>query len=132
MPGVRLLPYKNEEVRTVGEMYQIAEVGFSTADADPPSITFDGSGTLSVEFRDWRERTVRLKFEEVVGFRWDECDMHAGERDDVTYEIANSLWLGRLKERNAAGEGHLHYKLCFNASGNLDVLFKGLESSVGE
>lgn len=75
---------------------------------------------------------MRLKFKEVVGFKWDACDIHQSERDDVTYEIINSLWLRRLKEHNVAGGDHHHYKLCFNASGNFDVLFKGLEVSVGE
>lgn len=115
----------------VEEVYKIAEVGFSTADADSPNITFDDSGTLSVVFRDWQEKNVRLKFTEVLGFKWDEGDVHQGERDDVIYEILNSRWLRSLKELNMAREDHRHYKLCFNASGNLDVLFKGLEISVG-
>jgi hypothetical protein len=112
------------------EIYKIAEVSFSTADADPPNITFDDSGVLSLEFRDWREKMVRLKFAEVVGFKWDEGDLHQGERDDVTYEIINSRWLRSLKEHNLAGDEHRHYKLCFNASGNLEVLFTELEISI--
>ena len=114
------------------EIYQIADVSFSTADADLPSIAFDVSNTLYLEFMDWREKIVRLKFKEVLGFKWDEGDIHQGEKDDVTYEIVNSQWLRRLKEHNVAGEDHRHYKLCFNASGNFDVLFSGLEISAGE
>jgi hypothetical protein len=116
----------------VEEIYKIADVSFSTADADLPNISFDDSGYLSLEFKDWREKIVRLKFTEVLGFKWDECDIHQGGRDDVTYEIINSLWLRCLKDHNVAEEDHRHYKLCFNASGNLDVLFKGLEVSVEE
>lgn len=114
------------------EIYQIADVGFSTADADFPNIAFDETGALSLEFRDWREKTVRLKFRGVLGFKWDEYDRHQGERDDVTYEIINSSWLRCLKEQKMAEEEHRHYKLCFNASGNLEVLFKELEILVGE
>ena len=114
------------------EIYRIADVNFSTADAEVPKITFGDSGNLSLEFRDWRGEIVRLKFKEVLGFKWDECDIHQGEKNDVTYEIINSRWLLRcLKENNMVSDEHRHYKLCFNASGNFDVLFMGLEVSVG-
>jgi len=114
------------------ETFEIAEVGFSTADADYPTISLDGSGDLSVEFEDWREKTVHLKFREVLGFKWDECDVHQGGRNDVTYEIVNSKWLRVLSEHNMAAEDYHHYKLCFNEWGNLDVLFKTLEVSFPE
>ena len=116
------------------ETFKTAEVSFSTADADSPRISLDGSGDLSVEFEDWREKTVRLKFREVLGFKWDECDVHQGGRSDVTYEIINSKWLRVFNEHehNLATEDYHHYKFGFNASGNLDVLFKKLEVSVAE
>lgn len=114
------------------ETLKIADVSFSTADAELPRISFDGSGDLYVEFEDWQEKTVHLKFREILGFEWDECDLHAGGRDDVTYEIINSKWLHVFSEHNIATEDFHHYKLCFNASGNLDVLFKRLEVSVAE
>jgi len=114
----------------VEEIYQIADVNFSTADADYPNISFNNSGALFLEFKDWREEFVRLKFTEVLGFKWDECDLNQGERDDVTYEILNSLWVRRLTEHNLATEDHRHYKLCFNAAGNFDIVFKELEVSV--
>jgi hypothetical protein len=113
------------------EIYRIADVSFSTADAEFPKMLFDDSGTLTLEFRDWQNQAVRLKFKEVLGFKWDEGEMHSAERNDVTYEVVNSVWLRNLKEDNISRTEHRHYKLCFNASGTFDVLFSDLEVSVG-
>ena len=108
----------SEEFQPLGE-------SFSIADADAPTLAYERD-ILVVRFQDWRERTVELRFNNVVAFSWDDgdaalCNTH---RDDTSYVVIGSEWLRRhLEVRNMSrNEGHGHYKLCFNAAGILQMI----------
>jgi hypothetical protein len=103
------------------EYVQLSE-GFSTADADLPSLTFDG-GTLVFRFSDWQERLITIHFADAVAFRWQvEAQLPPDIRDDASYEVINSPWVAELAELGAAPAESHHYKLCLNAVGVLDVI----------
>ena len=103
-------------------LYVPLDAGFSTADAEQPSIEFKG-GDLIVQFKDWREQWVSIRFPETIAFTWqDEARLPADIRDDSAYEVINSPWLAELSELGATLVNSHHYKLCFNAAGILDVV----------
>ena len=83
--------------------------GFSTADADRPDIAYTG-GDLVVKFKDWREQLVALRFPDAVAFRWqDEAALPASVRDNGSYEVTDSAWIGALRSFNALPrEAQLH------------------------
>lgn len=78
-----------------------------------------------LEFTDWRERKMRVRFTNAAGIRWQELDSTGPEdRDDAVFEIVESTWLADYLRHGAraAADELRHYRLCFNASGVLDVL----------
>ncbi|MBX3426401.1 MAG: hypothetical protein KF688_12035 [Pirellulales bacterium] len=103
---------------------------FSTADAEYPLVTSE-RGCLRVMFRDWQEKIVTLLFHDVAAFSWDdgEAAIDANHRDDCSYIVHGSPWLARHNEVGTlmSSEETRHYKLCFNASGVLQVLASRLE-----
>jgi hypothetical protein len=89
---------------------------------------------LDVQFVDWREQVVRLRFHVVLAHAWDPLGLREAPRDDQAYEVIDSPWVARL----IAASQHLaralepaelkHFKLCFNAPGYaLDVIAGGFE-----
>lgn len=97
------------------------DIGVHTADAEEVAIQFSG-GDLVLTFIDWMEQPRRAVFKDVLGFRWQEFD-EEGIRDDVVYEMKDSDWLAhQCRLQGVASDGYVHYKLCFNACGSLDVL----------
>ena len=104
-------------------MFEECDLGFPTADAENVRLSY-ASGDLTMQFTDWQEQTRSVRFEEVLGFAWqDELD-NSEIRDDVCYRIAASPWLARLLELTGEPNPNefSHYKLCFNACGVLDVV----------
>ena len=102
-----------------------ANLGVATADAREVQLQYL-RGDLSLQFLDWQEHHRKLVFQDAIAFRWQELDESEFEiRDDMTYEVVDSEWL-LLQAQLAAVpiEQYAHYKLCFNASGTLDVLSK--------
>ncbi len=100
--------------------------GFSTADAEYPSLTFS-RGDLALAFRDWREDDVRVVFRDVWRFDWlDEVpdgEQIAGERWDGTSVIHDSRWIP-----STATDACKHYRLNFNdCGGRLDVACESFE-----
>ena len=80
------------------------------------------SGDLALTFVDWQEQPRRAAFADVLAFRWQEFD-ERDIRDDVVYEVTDSEWLARQAKLQAVeAEGYVHFKLCFNACGTLNVL----------
>lgn len=108
--------------------FEEIDIGVPTADAKDVALQFS-RGELVLSFVDWREQPRRVTFAEVLAFRWQELDDDT-PRDDVAYEVTDSDWLTRQTELQAVEpEGYIHYKLCFNACGCLDVLCRGVETS---
>ena len=92
--------------------------GFSTADADYPSMSYDG-GELQLRFLDWREQPILVTFRDVSRFEWSDepDDYFDGEPHDGTCIVRKSGWIPRI-----AGDACQHYRLNFNAGGGrLDV-----------
>jgi hypothetical protein len=101
------------------------DIGVQTADAEDVAVQFSSSD-LVLTFVDWQERSRRVVFADVLAFRWQAFD-EEDIRDDVVHEVKDSDWLARQALLQAVeAEGYVHYKLCFNASGTLDVLCRRL------
>jgi hypothetical protein len=111
------------------EIARLIETDFSTADAEYPNFSLR-NGLLVLDFVDWREWPVRVRFSNTVGVKWQELDSEGPEdRDDSTYEIVGSSWLKEYlsKEACTPGDALRHYRLCFNACGVLDVLAESMD-----
>ena len=111
------------------ETAKLLQPDFSTADAEYPEF-FLRDGVLVLEFTDWRERAVRVRFANAVGVKWQELDSSGPEeRDDSVYEIVGSAWLAAHLAAGVrdAGEELRHFRLCFNPTGVLDVLASSME-----
>jgi hypothetical protein len=94
------------------------------ADADFPRLVYD-ENELWVSFRDWRENEVEVRFPNCYAVRWQTAFLLLpGERDDEVFEIANSDWLALHREQEAVApeESMRHFRLNFNAWGQLEVL----------
>jgi hypothetical protein len=77
----------------MGQSAKLLQPNFSVADAEYPSLHLQ-AGILLVEFRDWQERNVRVRFSNAAGVKWQELDVAGPDvRDDSVYEILGSLWL---------------------------------------
>lgn len=105
--------------------YVLADLGVSTADSEQIEMQFQ-KGDLTLSFLDWQEKKHRLVFKDALAFRWQDFDdLDEGIRDDVIYEVVGSQWLSRQSElQGVEADQYVHYKLCFNARGTLDVLAK--------
>ena len=111
------------------ETAKIIQPGFSTADADYPVIRQEND-ELIVKFNDWRESEISVNFLNVIAFKWQTIEtLIEGEAYDQSHEIENSVW---LKEHYRQGvieknEVYKHFKLNFNACGQLEILASGYE-----
>jgi hypothetical protein len=110
------------------ERAHVLDVGFSTADAECPSFGMGDAGFV-LEFRDWRERPIRVAFENTAGLRWEAFD----DGNDHIYEVADSEWVAALLRTNeyTESDGLRHFRLCFNAHGILDVLASNMRLVAG-
>jgi len=98
--------------------------GFSTADTSYPKIRAS-AGTLHVTFNDWKEREVRVTFEEVCAFHWQEAEsLLPNEPYDGSCEIIDSEWVSQHGERPLlSGQNSIrHLRFNFNNRGKLEVL----------
>lgn len=99
-----------------------ANLGFSVADAEDVEIQTN-AGDLYLRFTDWRESSVRHTFVDVVGFRWGAVPTVDTPRDDMAYEVADSAWLlTEAQIEGCAPRQLVHFVLCFNALGTLEVI----------
>lgn len=113
----------------MAETAKLLEPGFSVADAEYPRFALR-DGTFSLEFVDWRERQVHVRFSNAAGVRWEELDSKGPQgRDDEVYEIVESSWVADYMQTDArtAGDALRHFRLCFNACGVLDVLASSMD-----
>ena len=76
-----------------------------------------------MKFTDWQEQPRSHRFAATIAFRWDD-ELDTSEiRDDACYIVEPSSWLQRQADlANEPAERFVHYKLCFNACGVLDVI----------
>jgi hypothetical protein len=101
--------------------FVMTDIGVHTADAEDVALQMS-RGDLVLTFVDWREQPQRHVFYDVLAVQWQEFD-EEGIRGDVVYEVKGSEWLNRQAQLQAVEpEEYVHYKLCFNACGTLDVL----------
>ena len=113
----------------MAESARLLEPAFSVSDAEYPQFALR-DGRLVLEFVDWQERSVRVRFPNAAGVKWQELDSRGPEdRDDSVYEIVDSSWLAEYLANDATtlAEGLRHFRLCFNAWGVLDVLAASME-----
>ena len=92
--------------------YSEIDLGFSTADAEIPTIKYD-EGNLEVQFIDWKEQCINVVFEETEMFSWSEIPQSFFEKPDRIYEVHDSAW---LKAESTINSKYRHFVLCFNAS----------------
>ncbi len=103
--------------------YLEATLGLHTADAEQVDVRFK-DGDLHLSFVDWQERPRSALFRDVIAFRWQELDDPV-PRGDSTFEAVGSPWLERqARLQGLRTEDYVHYVLCFNACGVLDVIAK--------
>ena len=103
---------------------ELLNPGFSTADAEYPELVAV-AGTLHVKFKDWQERLVKVQFNEVCAFRWQEAEsLLPGEPYDGSCEVRASEWAARhASQGGVSAEVELrHLRFNFNACGQLEVL----------
>jgi hypothetical protein len=85
---------------------------------------------LILDFTDWREQPVSVRFENAIGFRYQlaEYTLSDGERFDSPHIVHESLWLTTHVNQNEAWSGSewFHYKLNFNAGPTIEVLCSGV------
>lgn len=107
----------------MSERFIEANLGVHTADAERVELTL-ARGCLVVHFVDWQDEPRELRLLGTLAFRWQDDDGGGAPRDDTTYEVAGSAWLDAQLDRSglSGDDGYRHYKLCFNASGTLDVI----------
>jgi len=104
---------------------EIIKPGFSTADTSYPELA-SAAGALTVQFRSSSGAPVRVKFQDVPTFSWEENDdlLLPGEPWDGVCELFDSPLLMAyslgLTLHSVAGLRHI--RLNFNAWGRLDVL----------
>jgi hypothetical protein len=104
----------------------------STADAGAPELTFQ-RGELTLQFVDWREQRISLRFTDVVAFRWEEqMPLPEGVRDDASYEVEASPLVADLRANGAlmSGTTYRHFMFCFNGIGSvLQVVAGGMTAA---
>jgi hypothetical protein len=104
---------------------EITNLGFTVADAESPCLRLEGQA-LVVDFKDWKEQRVTVRFSDVIAFRWQEAEyfIDEHERFDSTHVVHESAWLAEHERQNVTWQGseHRHLKLNFNAAGILEIL----------
>lgn len=101
------------------------DLGIRPADAEGVRLQFVAD-RLTLAFIDWQENPQEFSFQDVLGFRWQECDIR-DHRDGTTYEVLESTWLIEQSQLKAERpEEFTHFKICFNACGMLDVLARSV------
>ncbi len=94
------------------------ELGFSTADAERPTLLYEESD-LVLSFVDWQGQVVQVIFRQVIRFEWTDNpeEYFDGEPVDGVCRVVKSGWLPSALNRR-----HEHYRLNFNAiGGRLEV-----------
>ena len=67
--------------------------GFTTADADYPTMSYDG-GDLQLRFIDWRERPVLVTFRDVSRFEWSDEPDDYFDGETVRWHLCGSaIWM---------------------------------------
>jgi hypothetical protein len=88
--------------------------------------------SLVLSFVDWREKQVRVAFDEAVAFRWQRAEeVQPGEAWDGTSVHADSPWLEEHRRQGEATTSQQHLPLNLNAAGRLDVICTAARVAAG-
>ena len=108
---------------------EVVDLGFSVEDAKNVTFRFDGEH-LELEFTDWQEQPVSVRFENTIGFRYQLAGykLSSEERFDSSHMIHESDWLKLHLDQNEAWDGPkwFHFKLNFNAGPTIEALCTGV------
>ncbi len=108
------------------------ELGFSVADAERPTASYDGE-ELELRFHDWAARPHVVTFVATIAFRWQDADaVGAGEAFDGSNLIVDSPWLAEHAAQELTTPKHRHLKLNFNTGGCLEVICANVRCLVQE
>lgn len=108
-------------IDAIVERLEGVDIGVSAADAENVELLYR-FGDLLLRYRDWEEQEREKKFFDVLAFRWKEFANQA-PRDDSSFEIVNSTWLTvQAKAQEVEPSDYIHYRICFNGNGVLDVI----------
>lgn len=114
----------------MSQFVEVVDLGFSVADAENIKFQFDGEH-LILEFVDWQEQLVSVKFENTIGYRYQlaEYQLSDLERFDSTHIVNDSEWINIHFEQGEAWSSQqwYHYKFNFNAGGIIEVLCTGVQ-----
>lgn len=110
----------------MSERTEIVDLGFQVADAQAPRLEL-ARQSLQIEFTDWRNRLVRVDFEDCIAARWQEAERFLDDSDryDSVVQVLDSEWIAEHEAQghaSAGGREFRHLKLNFNAAGQLEVL----------
>lgn len=107
------------------EVYEIIDLGFSVSDAEGISFNYEKGNVLLI-FKDWREKLIKVKFENALGFKFQDAEYFNSnlERFGSCHVVLNSGWLKLHEEKGETWDGETweHYKFNFNAGGIIEVL----------
>ena len=116
----------------MNQSVEVVDIGFSVADAEDIKFRFDGEH-LILEFIDWREQPVSVKFKNMIGYRYQlaEYQLSDKERFDSTHIVKDSEWVRIHLEQGEDWNSQewYHYKLNFNAGGIVEVLCTAIEKT---
>lgn len=101
-------------------------IGVHTADAERVEINYSNE-TLFLSYIDWQEQPQTAEFRDTLAFRWQEHDDVTTPREDTTFQVLESSWLASQVADIPGREEFVHYKLCFNACGVLDIICKEIQ-----
>ncbi|PWF39108.1 hypothetical protein [Massilia glaciei] len=108
-------------IDAIVERLEGVDIGVSAADAENVELLYR-FGDLLLRYRDWMEQECEKKFLDVLAFRWEEFTNQA-PRDDSSFEVVNSTWLTvQAKAQEVEPSDYIHYRICFNGNGVLDVI----------
>ena len=101
---------------------------FSIGDTEGQAELQFKDSQLLVTYRQVAGNEVRLAFDHVLAFRWDDIYLSSVEASpDRIYQLEESPWLQALQDRLDPSRPHTHFRLYFISQGvALDVVSTGI------
>lgn len=97
---------------------------FSIGDTEGQAEILFKNSQLSVSYTQVVGQSVRLVFDDVLAFRWDDIYLASTEvSPDRIYQLEESPWVHALQDRIDSRKPHTHFRLYFISQGaTLDVV----------